>query len=57
MKTGEKYLGRIIFIGLIIAAFFLFKPFFVPVVSAVILSYVFRPIFKWLTKKTKMKRD
>ena len=53
--NSSKYFFLILFIIIIILSVFLVKPFLTPVLTSLVVAYMFYPIYKWLNKKLKRK--
>jgi predicted PurR-regulated permease PerM len=54
-ESYQKYLFWGFFLLLIILSFFLVKPYFSAILGAVVLSYIFYPLFIWLKKSVRKK--
>jgi predicted PurR-regulated permease PerM len=54
-KNYNKYFFFTVFFGLIILAFFVMKPFFIPFLFAAILVYLFNPVYRFFLKLTGIK--
>ncbi len=59
VKISEEYFGKVIsaliLIALAILSFFLLKPILMSIVLALILAFIFSPVYDWLLKKIKSK--
>lgn len=55
LKEKSKYFFVTCFIGMIVLAFLIVKPFIVAVLASMILTYVFYPVYRWLNKRIKNK--
>ena len=47
----RKYLLIILTLILVVISYLIIKPFIIPIISAIILGYLFYPIYKWANKK------
>jgi predicted PurR-regulated permease PerM len=54
-KNNAKYFIVIILIILLALAFLIIRPYLIPVLTSIILAYIFYPLYAWLNKKTKNK--
>lgn len=48
-------IAALLLISLIVLSFFIFRPVILSVILALLLAFVFSPVYDWLHKKTKMK--
>ena len=55
LKEQSKYFFVACFIGMILLAFLIVKPFLVAVLASIILTYVFYPIYRRVNKVIKNK--
>jgi len=57
-KIKEEFSKYFILLFFVIAAYMVFlviKPFIIPILTSVIISYIFYPLYKWINKKTRRK--
>jgi len=57
-KIKEEFSKYFILLFLIIAVFLVFliiRPFIIAILTSIIISYIFYPLYKWINKKTKRK--
>ncbi|MBT4605242.1 AI-2E family transporter [archaeon] len=48
-----KYTGAMLFLALVVLAFFVIKPLVLPLFFAGLLGYMLQPLYRWIKKKTK----
>lgn len=52
-KNNTKYFVLVLLVFLTVLAFFILRPYMVPVLTSIVLAYIFYPLYDWLNKKTK----
>lgn len=50
---ASQYVFLVLFLGLLVLAFFIVRPYFSALVGAAVLAFVFRPLYTWLVAKTR----
>lgn len=55
MKDYNKYLHIGAFLGLLVLAFFVVKPYVLAILTSAVVAYFVYPLFKWVNKKLKNK--
>src|SRR3989339_20032 len=51
----RKVMATVIVLGLLVLSFLLIKPILISIIVALILAFVFSPVYEWLYKVTKLK--
>ena len=51
----SKYFILLLFVAAIFLVFLVIKPFIIAILTSIITSYIFYPLYKWINKKTKRK--
>ena len=51
----SKYFVLLFFVIAIFLVFLVIKPFIIAILTSIIISYIFYPLYKWINKKTKRK--
>ncbi|MFH1642622.1 MAG: AI-2E family transporter, partial [Nanoarchaeota archaeon] len=51
----SKYFILLFFIIAVFLVFLIIKPFIITILTSIIISYIFYPLYKWINKKTKRK--
>jgi len=51
----SKYFILLFFVIAIFLVFLVIKPFIIAILTSIIISYIFYPLYKWINKKTKRK--
>ena len=51
----SKYFVLLFFVAAIFLVFLVIKPFIIAILTSIIISYIFYPLYKWINKKTKRK--
>jgi len=57
-KIKEEFSKYFVLLFFVIAAYIVFlviKPFMIPILTSIIIAYVFYPLYKWMNKKTRRK--
>ncbi len=57
-KIKEEFSKYFVLLFFVIATYMVFlviKPFIIPILTSIIISYIFYPLYKWVNKKTKRK--
>lgn len=49
----SKYFVLLFFVIVAYLVFLVIKPFMIPILTSIIISYIFYPLYKWINKKTK----